>query len=1055
MKKLATLISVLLPVSEISMAQNAVIPFPRPLPPRLVVQQGATEPMQLQELKINAAVRGLYATVETEMVFMNPNKGSQLEGELEFPLPDRATVCGYALDINGVLVDGVVVPKEQARVAFETETRRNVDPGLVEHVKGNVYRTRIYPLPAGGTRSIKLVYTTPLATAPNGDAALWLPMPREKIGKREVKVEVADLNGQPPQIGGLGDTRFSKAESFWRVASTDGDVTPGDDVMVAMPKLPDDFALLEKDSDGTVWFNAWTIAPTVKRAPQVPKALDVLWDASGSRNGESLALDLAFVAALPKEISKFRLTVFRDQPEAVREFDSAEKLVEALKSVVYDGATDFDTLLKALPEQTEYRLMFTDGLDTMSGETPDFNGKKITAVISSPVGDREGLRQACFGAVIDLQTTAVPDAVNTAFCMPVRLDNVSGKGIADVQGLGQLAQGRVSVLGRLTAAETEIDFHLGVKNKVTLKSADARDGRVLATAWASARVSQLAPHAEDFADDLLALGREYGVVSPVTSLLVLETLDQWLRHKIEPPASQPELREQWRAAMKQRGTTDADKLARHLKQLEEHWKAHLAWWERDYDKNPLPKPVSDKPGLARRMMNAVRDAVVGDEGRMEAAAPADGAAVMMEVQEAEPTRGPNRMMAARAPGGAQKAKSPENAGRTAAIEIKAWSPDTPYLKQLKAAAASDAYAVYASQRAEWAKSPAFYLDCAGYFFASGDTATGVRVISNLSEMKIEDSALLRVLAWRLREAKAYDRAVMIFRRVAKLRGEEGQSFRDLAVTLMERGKQNRSKADLEEAMRLLVKVAMTPWNRHADILPIFALEELNALVAWIDAQDWKDGEKPVVPEYDEKFRQKIDTDVRIVMSWDADATDIDLHVIEPSKEEAFYGHNRTTKGGYVSRDITDGYGPEEYMIRKAPHGKYTVRAKYYGSRQQTVVGPATVTATVFTNWGRRDEQQRTMSLRLDKVKDMVDIGSILFGNAGDEPHTADDFKRLKAGMTQDEVRGLMGEPNGINGGEWTYLNGKRNFTLVFDGKNGKLLKAEERLPGGIVNVIVQ
>ena len=51
------------------------------------------------------------------------------------------------------------------------------------------------------------------------------------------------------------------------------------------------------------------------------------------------------------------------------------------------------------------------------------------------------------------------------------------------------------------------------------------------------------------------------------------------------------------------------------------------------------------------------------------------------------------------------------------------------------------------------------------------------------------------------------------------------------------------------------------------------------------------------------------------MTWHADNTDIDLWVTEPSGEKAFYQHNRTTIGGLVSRDFTQGYGPEEYMVR--------------------------------------------------------------------------------------------------------------------------------------------
>ncbi len=45
-----------------------------------------------------------------------------------------------------------------------------------------------------------------------------------------------------------------------------------------------------------------------------------------------------------------------------------------------------------------------------------------------------------------------------------------------------------------------------------------------------------------------------------------------------------------------------------------------------------------------------------------------------------------------------------------------------------------------------------------------------------------------------------------------------------------------------------------------------------------------------------------DVDMRILLTWDADQTDIDLHVIEPSGEQVYYSHNRSVIGGRVSRE---------------------------------------------------------------------------------------------------------------------------------------------------------
>ena len=231
---------------------------------------------------------------------------------------------------------------------------------------------------------------------------------------------------------------------------------------------------------------------------------------------------------------------------------------------------------------------------------------------------------------------------------------------------------------------------------------------------------------------------------------------------------------------------------------------------------------------------------------------------------------------------------------------------------------------------------------------------------------------------------------------------------------------------------------------------------MNALVAWIGRQEWKDGDKPVIPDYDKKFRDNLDTDIRIVMAWDADATDIDLHVVEPGGEEAFYGHNRTARGGLVSRDITDGYGPEEYLLHKAPAGKYAVKAKYYGSRQQTLVGPATVTATVFTDWGRAAQQVQTLTLRLDKPHDLVDIGQIAFGKGGAADKTPEpaDFTALRPGQSKKDVTAAIGKPARREKQVWTYELGPRTIQVHFNAQ-GKLARVVEILPGGIENILVQ
>ena len=124
--------------------------------------------------------------------------------------------------------------------------------------------------------------------------------------------------------------------------------------------------------------------------------------------------------------------------------------------------------------------------------------------------------------------------------------------------------------------------------------------------------------------------------------------------------------------------------------------------------------------------------------------------------------------------------------------------------------------------------------------------------------------------------------------------------------------------------------------------------------------------------------QLLDVDLRIVLTWDSDATDIDLRVTEPGGETVRYNHNRSAAGGRISRDFTDGYGPEEYLIRKAAAGAYTVAAHYYGTNRQKLAAPVTLQVDIYTDFGRTTERRRSITLRLAETDETVTVGDVKF-----------------------------------------------------------------------------
>ena len=109
----------------------------------------------------------------------------------------------------------------------------------------------------------------------------------------------------------------------------------------------------------------------------------------------------------------------------------------------------------------------------------------------------------------------------------------------------------------------------------------------------------------------------------------------------------------------------------------------------------------------------------------------------------------------------------------------------------------------------------------------------------------------------------------------------------------------------------------------------------------------------------------------MVLAWDTDNTDMDLWVTGPDGEAASYSNTLTKRGGHMTRDCTQGYGPEEFMLKRAAPGTYRVEADYYGNSQQTLAGEVTMIVSLFTGFGTPEQKEERITLRLKNTKSRI------------------------------------------------------------------------------------
>jgi Ca-activated chloride channel family protein len=882
--------------------------------------------------------------------------------------------------VAGQLVDGVIVKKAEARRIFEKEVRKGVDPGLVEWTRGNVFNTRVFPIPANGQRTIRLRWVAPLERDAAG-TFYALPLGFEdKIAEGHIRIEVVKPNDKPVLEGAKGlDLKFDER---FVAETTVKDAALSQKLRVRVPDADRRPVQVETSASGTTWFSITErAAPPADLAAIRIKRLRLVWDASASRRSADRERELGVLRRFFEQQGDLEVYVqiVRDEITPAQSFTlpaDAARLLETLRKTPLDGGTQLARLSPGPDDKkVDAVLIATDGFSTYGDSQPTPLGAPTYILSSSRDAGHDALARMAAdngGLYLDLNRVTDDEAVSRIgkpvwSLIQAAVESGTVKALTP-SGL-EPALGTTLVSGELGSDKAVIRLAWGVPGQAAsvvkryeILKGDTR-GEVVRVAWANKRLAELVTRPEENADALVALGKTHGLVTPGTSLLVLETLDQYLEHGVRPPAMLADMRAAWDRRIEERRVEEETSERQRLDNVHGMWREEVAWYERTFTYPPNFRIG----GVANKISVAEGRAMGAAAPSASEASPAPPSEPMADREESDDRRDSPKKKDSK--GGGDEDPEP-------GVALTPWDPQTPWTKALKAAKVSEREKTYLDLRDKHGTAPSFYLDCADVFLGFKDQATALRILSNVAELKLDDPALLRVLAHRLSQLERLSTAISIFEHVLTLRPEEPQSHRDLALVLARRARTQKAvhlaREDWRRAIDHLAVVVKGRWDRFQGI-EIIALHELNRF--WLEAKaQGVTGGFPL----EGRFEHAMQLDTRIVMTWDADMTDMDLHVVEPSGEEAYYSHNLTTIGGKVSRDFTQGYGPEIYAVKKAMRGTYKVKTKFFGSSAAQLIGAVTLQVDVFTNWGRENEKRRSMTLRLTESKEEFVVGEIEF-----------------------------------------------------------------------------
>ncbi|MDR1984700.1 MAG: DUF2135 domain-containing protein [Prevotellaceae bacterium] len=948
----------------------------------------------LQSLDIQVEVTGNIASTKYLMVFKN-RTSKILEGELIFPLADGITINHYALDINGKMRNAVPVEKAKATQVFEEIEQRRIDPGILEKVEGNNFRVRIFPIPSNGTRTISIGYEEELS-AEKGLLHYRLPMDyKEIIENFSLKASVWQSHAKPSLSEKPSDEiNFDRQGNNFVATFSRKNYVANRSLAFSLPAPSDIPQVLMQSASGSYYFVAACMPKLETRKKEWNSEIGIIWDASLSGLSRDVKKELELLDIIIKDKKNLTISLYLLN----NKFTNAgtfnikngnwDNLRKALESTVYDGGTNYGTIKLSNTHAKEF-LFFTDGISTLSDAVPfikspifskamqmlkiqeTYNGKMIHCIVSSPKANYSNLKYITAqtkGKFINLNSLSSEKMKNELLYEDINFLGVENAGsVREVYpSVSTSVKNNFSIAGILDAPKSSITLLFGYGNKIekritlNLDSKNAISQANVYRIWAQKKIDELDMNYEKNKEELTELGMQFGIVTRNTSLIVLETLQDYITYNIVPPEELQEEFYRWRKNRDdEQRRTEQNLLAQAIfaaKNLKE-------WWEKDFTpkKSKYPKP-DDKILPDTDIINDNIELTMPTEDvifEREESSPRYENKDILESVAFSSDSNISRSELKKEISATDKSKPNQTQPKIKLMPIR---QDADYMKDLKGKSDDD-YAMYLKLRENYINTPNFYFDMADWFYKLNDKDKALLILTSIADIDLENASLFRLLGYRFKEYKEYELETYICNKIIEWRPMEPQSYRDYALALADKGQYREA---LKSLYSVLTQSYSQNTNNRISGLEEVVVTELNSLIAKND--------KPDISEIDKNLIQAMPVDIRVVINWNMNNTDIDLHVKDPNGETCFYSHKSTDIGGRISNDITQGYGPEQFMLKKAVKGKYEVFVNYFGDSQVKAEGPSTIMVEIYTKYSDSDEQRQVVCVQLSKNKSTTKNG---------------------------------------------------------------------------------
>lgn len=530
--------------------------------------------------RVEVTIDDQAAHTEIDQVFLN-RQWRDIEGTYIFPLPAGASFSAFSMFVDGESLSAEILDATEARRIYEEIVRQRIDPALLEYVGQGAYRARIFPIPAEGEKRVQLAYDE-LLVQDAGIVRYLYPLNTEKFSSEpleDVSVSLTIRSTAPIKAiyspsHPIAVEREGEHEA--RVIYADEGVTPEEDFVLYYTVAREEVGvnlLTYKPEDEEKGYYMLLAAPEVAPDAEqvIPKRLIFALDRSGSMAGEKMEQAreaLRFAVRSLDDGDQVNIVDYGTMVEAFA--DTAVQVTAETRTALLayidgleamGGTYIHGALMKSLEmlrgdQRAEMVVFLTDGKPTVG----ELDTEKILADVAA--GNQEQARIFVFGVGNEVNThlldrlsgqnggasSYVKPGEDIEVAVSSFYAKVSSPVLEDLEVVfvgGRRSDfyprelpdlfrgGQVVQLGRLEGdGAVTVVLSGQVQGQPAVFEREVNIGNqgpeFLPRLWATRKVGflldEIRLHGEEqeLIDEIVALSKRYGIITPYTSFLIVE-----------------------------------------------------------------------------------------------------------------------------------------------------------------------------------------------------------------------------------------------------------------------------------------------------------------------------------------------------------------------------------------------------------------------------------------------------------------------------------------------------------------------------------------------------